>query len=244
VGDREADRPVGARDDLPGLGREVHRRLGGKGGAGDGHREEGVKKAHDAFSHGLLWHRFCSFRRMEEHAMTTTTLESATHRLSAGLLPELDQEMAATRTCLERLPEDKLDWRPHPKSWTLGELSAFMAILPTWVTTTIALDSLDLAGTPQTGKPARSRAALLESFDNHVAAAREALRDATDEHLMGPWTLLKGGKTLLTQPRSAILRGFALNHLIHHRGQLTVYLRLLDVPVPAIYGPSADEGAW
>ena len=165
--------------------------------------------------------------------------------LSATLLPEFDQEMASTRKSLERVPEDKFDWKPHPKSGTLGWLATFMAVLPSWASTTIVQDSLDLAPPgsppPQPNPVAASRQAVLELFDKNVTAARAALAGASDEQLMKPWTLLKGGVTVVTLPKIAVLRSFVMNHMIHHRAQLGVYLRLNDVPVPAIYGPTADE---
>jgi uncharacterized damage-inducible protein DinB len=164
--------------------------------------------------------------------------------LSQALLPELEHEMAGTRKTLERVPEDRLAWRPHAKSMTLGGLASHVSNLPSWIGYTIRLDQLDIA--PVGEKPWRepektSRAALLEHFDKHVAEGRALLAAATDEHLFGSWTLLGGGKPLFTMPRIACLRTFVMNHAIHHRAQLGVYLRLLDVPVPGLYGPSADE---
>ena len=166
--------------------------------------------------------------------------------LSEALLPEFDQEMALTRRCLERVPDEKFDWKPHPKSGALGWLAGFLAVLPGWTSTTLKQDSLDLSP-PGGGPPLPSltnRRAVLEMFDKNVGEARTALAVAPDPHLLAPWTLLNGGQKLLTLPRIAILRTFVISHLIHHRGQLTVYLRLNDVPVPALYGPSADEGSW
>jgi DinB family len=164
--------------------------------------------------------------------------------LSEALLSEFDQEMANTRRSLERVPGDKFDWKPHPKSMTLGSLATFLAILPSWGTTTIAQDSLDLLGPAPPAPAASSAKDLLELFDKNAADARRTIAGASDQHLMKPWTLLKGGKSLLSQPRIAVLRSFVMNHMIHHRGQLSVYLRMNDVPVPAIYGPSADEEKW
>ena len=164
--------------------------------------------------------------------------------LSEAILLEFDQEMANTWRTLERVPGDKFDWKPHPKSWNLGELATFLAILPGWGATTIAQDSLDLLG-PAPPHPAASTAKeLVQLFDKNVAGARGAIAGASDQHLMNPWTLLKGGKKLFSLPRIVVLRSFVMNHMIHHRGQLTVYLRMNDVPVPAIYGPTADEGEW
>ena len=168
--------------------------------------------------------------------------------LSEALLPEFDQEMANTRQTLERVPEDKLGWKPHEKSGTMGWLATHLANIPGWVTFTLDNDSLDLAppGGASVGPlpPANSRNELLEMFDKNVAAARVALAGAGDAQLAKSWSLLKGGKTVLSMPRIAVLRSFVMNHSIHHRAQLGVYLRLNNVPVPAIYGPSADEGSF
>ncbi len=166
--------------------------------------------------------------------------------ISASLLPEFDQEMANTRKALERIPDDKFDWKPHEKSGAMGWLATHLANLPSWAVLTIKQDSLDLA--PPGGgsfriEPKNSRREILEDFDKNVAAARAAIAGASDEELLKPWSLLKGGVTLMTLPKIAVLRSFVMNHIIHHRGQFTVYLRLNDVPVPSIYGPSADEGA-
>jgi uncharacterized damage-inducible protein DinB len=166
--------------------------------------------------------------------------------ISASLLPEFDQEMSNTRKALERVPDDKFDWKPHEKSATLGGLANHLANLPSWTVFTINQDSLDLE--PPDGESFKwegtgSREELLEVFDQNVAAARDAIAGASDQELFKPWSLLKGGVTLMTLPKIAVLRGFMMNHIIHHRGQFTVYLRLNDIPVPSIYGPSADEGA-
>lgn len=167
--------------------------------------------------------------------------------IAAALLPEFDHEMTGTRRALERVPDDKFDWKPHDKSAALGALATHLANLPHWVVITIDQDSLDL--TPPGGGPyvqpvASSTAELLDAFDAKTAAAREALSGASDEVLMQPWTLKKGGADVFTMPRAGVLRTFVMNHLIHHRAQLGVYLRLLDVPVPSLYGPSADEAGF
>jgi uncharacterized damage-inducible protein DinB len=161
-----------------------------------------------------------------------------------ALLPEFDFEMEKARKTLERVPESRFDWRPHPKSPTMGWLAGHVANLPSWAVLTIQQDRLDLAppGAPSFRVPEpSSRKELLETFDKNVAAARAAIAGASDDHLRQNWTLLKGGQELMTLTRAAVLRSFVLNHLIHHRAQLGVYLRLNDVPVPSIYGPSADE---
>jgi len=164
--------------------------------------------------------------------------------LQQTLLQELDSEMANTRKTLERVPE-KFDWAPHPKSMPMGRLAQHLAELPQWAEETIQKDELDLAppGAPPP-QPAvlKSRKEILDAFEKNLGRARAALTSTNDDHLMKPWTLKMGGKTLLTMPRATVLRNFVFNHNVHHRAQLGVYLRLNDVPVPSIYGPSADEG--
>jgi uncharacterized damage-inducible protein DinB len=164
--------------------------------------------------------------------------------LGQALLPEFDHEMAGVRRTLERVPEDKFDWRPHPKSGTMGWLASHLATLPTMAVRTIESESFEIApgGKPPSGPPKlKTRQEVLETFDTNRNAARAAIAGASDEHLMKTWTLLFNGKTVFALPRVAVLRGPFMNHTIHHRAQLGVYLRLNDVPVPALYGPSADE---
>src|SRR5262245_55043502 len=158
--------------------------------------------------------------------------------ISASLLPEFDLEMSNTRKALERIPDDKISWKPHEKSWEMGGLATHLANLLSWTVYALKRDSLDLA--PPSGEsfrvePKNSREAILDDFDKNVAAARAAIAEASDEEMLKPWTLLKGGVTLMTLPKIAVLRGFVMNHIIHHRGQFTVYLRLNDIPVPSIY---------
>jgi len=164
--------------------------------------------------------------------------------IAQSLLPEFDQEMATTRKTLERVPEDKFDYRPHEKSMTLGRLAGHLAELPGWGVTTIEQDVFDF--NPVGGKPyeafvAKSRDKALEVFDQGVAAMRKALEGASDDELMATWTMKNAGETVMSMPRIAVLRGFVFNHGVHHRAQLGVYLRLNDVPVPSMYGPTADE---
>jgi uncharacterized damage-inducible protein DinB len=161
-----------------------------------------------------------------------------------ALLPEFDQEMANTRKTLERCPEDKYGWKPHPKSFSMGSLATHIANMTGWTTDVIEKDSFDIApvgAPPYKEDPAASREELLAKFDESVTAARAALAGASDEHFAQTWSLLAGGQTLFSMPRIVCIRSFVMNHCIHHRAQLTVYLRLNDVPVPALYGPSADE---
>lgn len=161
-----------------------------------------------------------------------------------AFLPEFDLEIGKTRKCLERIPEDKFGWKPHEKSTTLGRLASHLAEIPSYGTTVLTTDSLDIAppgGSPRQPLNAKTRQEILDAFDKNVAAARAAIAESTDERLRANWSLLKDGKPLFTLPRAGALRTFMMSHLIHHRAQLGVYLRLNDVPVPSIYGPSADE---
>lgn len=161
------------------------------------------------------------------------------------LLPEFDQEIAGARKTLERVPEGSLGYKPHEKSMTMGRLAGHLAEIPLWAAMTLTRDSIDIAPPGQPPMQAESmttRAKLLADFDARVAEARAALQNTGDETFMKPWSLLRGGQSLLTIPKIAVMRTFVLNHLIHHRAQLGVYLRLNNVAVPSIYGPSADEG--
>lgn len=164
--------------------------------------------------------------------------------LSQILLPEFEREMAVSRKYLERLPEAQFDWRPHAKSRTLGVLAQHLSDISGNVTRTLTTDSFDVApaGPPprQPAEPA-SRAAILNNFDGKVAEAKQQLAAATDEQLQRPWTLRAGAKTIFTLPKAAVLRVAVFSHMIHHRAQLGVYLRMHDVPLPSTYGPSADE---
>ena len=164
--------------------------------------------------------------------------------IGQSMLSEFDQEMQNTRKVLERLPEDKWSWKPHEKSGTVGWLAGHIATLPDWLTTTIKLDQLDYApvGGP-TWRPPKTdtKAEVLAVFDKTIVDARAALAGVSDSDMMKGWTLLAGGKEVFTMPRIACIRSFVMNHLIHHRAQLGVYFRLLGVPVPGLYGPSADE---
>ena len=162
---------------------------------------------------------------------------------SKTLLPEFDEEMKNTRKLLECVPDGKFDYQPHPKSMTLGRLASHVAELPSWTAATVDLDVLEL---PADFKPeiATSRDELLRKFDAGVAEARGKIETTTDVHWAQMWTFKYAGKTIMTMPRAAVMRGVIMNHLIHHRAQLGVFLRLNDVAIPGMYGPSADDAKF
>jgi uncharacterized damage-inducible protein DinB len=160
------------------------------------------------------------------------------------ILPEFDQEMANTRKVLERIPDDKLNWQAHPKSHTIGWNANHVADIPAWLVMVLTKPSLDIApvdGPRYESPKLASRREILELFDRNVAAAREAITAAKDEKMGESWRLSGGGNPIFTMPRAAVVRGVVLNHLMHHRAHLCVYLRLNDIPVPGMYGPSGDE---
>ena len=158
-----------------------------------------------------------------------------------GLLAEFDHEMGTTRKLLERLPEENLSWKPHDRSMSMGGLATHLANLPHWGGTILNEASFDLANAPPNLAEKTSRADILRAFDDTTKQTRAWL-DKSDAELVAPWTLKRGGHEVFSMPRVAAFRSFVLYHMVHHRGQLSVYLRLNNVPVPAIYGPSADEG--
>jgi uncharacterized damage-inducible protein DinB len=159
-------------------------------------------------------------------------------KLAESLLPEFDQEMTATRRLLERVPGEKAEWKPHPKSFALGHLTQLVSWMPGWIATTLRETELNLAGAA--GYTFETTATLVALFDKNVQEARQALGSTTDAAFEVPWSLKSGDRVLFTSPRRVIVRQH-ISHLVHHRGQLTVYLRLLDIPLPSIYGPTADE---
>src|SRR5437016_2577077 len=164
--------------------------------------------------------------------------------IGQSLLGEFDQEMQNTRKILERVPDDKWNWKPHEKSGTVGWLASHVATMVEWLPMTIKTEEFDYApvGGPTYQAPKiENRKELLAEFDKNVSAARTALASVSDADIMKNWKLLAGGQEIFTMPRVACIRGMVLNHLIHHRAQLTVYFRLIGVPVPGLYGPSADE---
>src|SRR5882757_10763221 len=170
--------------------------------------------------------------------------ETTVMTIGQSMLGEFDQEMAGTRKTLERLPDQKWNWKPHDKSGTIGWLAGHIATMPGWIAMTMQTEKFDYApvgGAPYEPPKLENHQQVLGEFDKGVAEARKAIAGASDAEMMKDWTLLAGGQTIFTMPRSACLRSMIFNHIIHHRAQLTVYYRLLGVPVPGLYGPSADE---
>ncbi len=161
--------------------------------------------------------------------------------ISRAFIAELEHEIVNTRRALALVPTDKADWKPHPKSYALGALAAHIAEMHHWITVTVTTTELDFGAGTYRPAPFSTTEELLERLDRFTAEGRQAL-EATDDEAMGVhWTLRVGDHVILTMPRVACLRSLVFNHIVHHRAQLTVYLRLLDIPVPGMYGPSADE---
>ncbi|HEX7283447.1 MAG TPA: DinB family protein [Vicinamibacterales bacterium] len=160
--------------------------------------------------------------------------------IADSLLPEFDQEMGATRRVIERVPDGNPDWKPHPKSFSVAHLAQLLAWMPGWIGHTLTTTERDLAGGD--GYSINRTDALLKMFDDNVKSSRAAIAAAADADFVVPWSLKMKGHVLFTLPRGVVVRQH-ISHLSHHRGQMTVYLRLLDVPVPSIYGPTADE-SW
>lgn len=163
-------------------------------------------------------------------------------RIADLLSPEFDQELSVTRRVLERVPNGKGEWKPHPKSFPLGHLAQLVARLPGWATMTMHQTELDLSAGG--GYTFETTETLLAEFDRNAAEGKAAIAEASNEDFQVPWSLKMGDRVLLTQPRYSVIRGSVINHLVHHRAQLGVYLRLLDVPVPSMYGPTADERSF
>jgi uncharacterized damage-inducible protein DinB len=166
----------------------------------------------------------------------------AAGRLASAFLAELENEAKVTRSVLERVPADKFDWKPHEKSMTFGRLAVHVAEMFGWTKETLTSDVLDFAGESWTPYEPASTEDLLEFFDKQISEAKEALAKTSDEVFITNWSLRNGEQVYFTMPKISVMRTFVMNHIIHHRGQLSVYLRLNDIPVPSIYGPSADEG--
>jgi uncharacterized damage-inducible protein DinB len=164
--------------------------------------------------------------------------------IGQSMLAEFDQEMAGTRKTLERVPDDKMTFQPHPKSFPMGSLARLVAGMPAWLPNIIHLEQWDLAEFGGYPDPKENHTKdLLAMFDNAVTEGRKALEDAHDDAMQQPWSLLTHGNAMFTMPRIMVLRSMLMNHMIHHRAQLGVYLRLCDIAVPALYGPSGDENS-
>jgi len=161
--------------------------------------------------------------------------------LKDGLLVEFDHEMATTRKLLDRMPDGQLTWKPHEKSMSLGGLGTHLGNIPHWASAILNESSFDLASAPAPVAEKNSRAEIVAAFDTSVAQARAAM-NKTDAEYAAMWSLKRSGQEMFSMPRLSAFRAFVLYHVVHHRGQLSVYLRLNNIPVPAIYGPSADEG--
>ncbi len=159
------------------------------------------------------------------------------------ILAAFDQIVAGTKAVLAAVPEDQLDWRPHDRSWTLGELATHLANLPNWTMATLSVSEFDISpadGGPPPMAALSTTSELAEALEQSAAAARSAIEGCSDADLEGPWTMLVGGEARFTLPKSVVVRTFIMDHMIHHRAQLGVYLRMLDVPVPQVFGPTAD----
>jgi uncharacterized damage-inducible protein DinB len=180
----------------------------------------------------------------DSHAAISNFAREEVMTIGQMMLGEFDQEMQGTRKVLERCPDEKWNWKPHEKSGTVGWLAGHIATMPGWIGVTLTTNELDYApvdGPAYTPPKTDNRKELLAVFDQNVKEARAALSTVSDQEIMKPWKLLAGGQEIFTMPRVACLRGMVLNHIIHHRAQLTVYFRLLNIAVPGLYGPSADE---
>lgn len=173
--------------------------------------------------------------------MSTSTAQSS-NNIAAALIGELEQEAATTRTCFERIPAEKFAWKPHEKSMEFGKLASHVAEMFGWTPVTLQNSELDFAKMDYKPFEPQSSEDLLEFLDKNVAEAIETLRNTPDEVFMENWTMRNGDTVYFTMPKVAVMRSFVMNHIVHHRGQLSVYLRLNDIAVPSIYGPSADEG--
>jgi len=163
-------------------------------------------------------------------------------RIVDSLLMEMDQEAQTTKRLLERIPDEKMGWKPHPKSHSLGQLGLHIASLPGGIAAIATQETVEAPNFVQA--EAKSRQEILDTFSQGMAGAKDSLNKMDDARLMAMWSLTKNGKTVMSIPRVALLRSILMNHNYHHRGQLSVYLRMLDVPIPSIYGPSADENPF
>ena len=161
-----------------------------------------------------------------------------------ALAAELDAEFPITRRVLERVPTDRLAWQPHAKSMSLGQLAQHLAVIPGSIAKFAQIDGFDVATRPSTYASGESASAMLATFDQSVAAMKASLANLEDDRAAATWRMTFGPREIFARPRISVMRMMCLNHMIHHRGELVVYLRLLDVPVPVVYGRSADENPW
>jgi uncharacterized damage-inducible protein DinB len=172
----------------------------------------------------------------------TTSTAAVSRNISTALIAEMEHEAKTARTCLERIPADKFAWKPHEKSMAFGQLASHIAEMFSWTAATLQHPELDFSKMDYKPFEPQSNEQLLEFFDKNVTEAIDVLKNTGDEVFMENWTLRNGDAVYFTMPKIATMRSFVMNHIIHHRGQLSVYLRLNDIAVPQIYGPSADEG--
>lgn len=172
----------------------------------------------------------------------SSTAAASSNMIASALIAEMEQEAAVARTCLERVPADKFDWKPHEKSMAFGRLAVHIAEMFNWTAVTLQQSELDFAKFDYKPFEPSTTGELVESLDKNVAEAIDVLRNTTDDVFLENWTMRNGETVYFTMPKIAVMRSFVMNHIVHHRGQLSVYLRLNDIPVPALYGPSADEG--
>ena len=173
--------------------------------------------------------------------MSTSTAASS-NNISYAFIAELEQEGATTRKVLERIPADKFDWKPHEKSYSMKQLAVHVAEMFGWTPPTLLQPELDFSKMDYKPADPKDTAELVELMDKNLGEAIDALKNTSDDAYGEPWSLRNGETIYFTMPRIAVMRGMVMSHIIHHRGQLSVYLRLNDIPVPSIYGPSADEG--
>lgn len=170
-----------------------------------------------------------------------SNVDSSLPSLHGAIFGDVERELAVTRRLLEAIPDAHLDWKPHEKSMTLGQLAIHVAYLPDWARGAIESDVMDFATTPRPPKAVKDHAELVEHFDRNVAAFRKAISEFDPARYNAPWTLRNGSQVFVTSPRPVVYRIWSMNHLIHHRGQLCLYLRLLNVPVPTVYFNTADN---
>lgn len=172
----------------------------------------------------------------------SSTAATSSNNIASALIAEMEHEAAVTRTCLERVPAEKFDWKPHEKSMTFGKLATHIAEMFSWTPATLQQPELDFSKFDYKPLEPATTDELVEYLDKNVAEAIDVLRNTPDEVFLETWTMRNGETVYFTMPKITVMRSFVMNHIVHHRGQLSVYLRLNDISVPSIYGPSADEG--